>query len=226
MTRNQTHMSSIVNTHPSHVIVDSDEGKRVTDLASYLMSEHNQITVMGEVNDNMAFHVCQQLRFLASNPNEPVYMFIDSPGGSVTSGMSIHDTMSFIPNPIITIVQGQACSMGSFLLSAGTPGLRFSFPNSRVMIHQPLGGFQGQASDIQIHAQEILTIKNKLNNLLSEYTGQKLEVIEKDTDRDNFMASDVAKDYGLVDHVIRSSEQLNKVVEDYLDKNKVDLEED
>lgn len=207
-------------THPSQVVVDSVDGRRVCDLASYLMSDRNQITIAGEVNDNMAFHICQQLRFLSSTPQEPVYAFIDSPGGSVTSGMSIYDTMNFIPNPIVTIVQGQACSMGAFLLSAGTKGLRFSLPSSRVMIHQPLGGFQGQASDIQIHAQEILTIKQKLNRILSANTGQTIETVEKDTDRDNFMDALAAKEYGLIDHVVATNVELVDIVTKHMESQK------
>jgi len=151
----------------------------------------------------MANLVVAQLLFLESeNPDKDIFLYINSPGGSVTAGMSIYDTMQFIKPNVSTVCMGQACSMGAFLLAGGAPGKRYVLPNSRVMIHQPLGGFQGQASDIQIHAQEILTIKKKLNTLLAEHTGQPLEVIEKDTDRDNFMAADDAVKYGLVDAVL------------------------
>ncbi|SHH94664.1 ATP-dependent Clp protease proteolytic subunit precursor [Vibrio aerogenes CECT 7868] len=151
----------------------------------------------------MANLVAAQLLFLESeNPDKDIFLYINSPGGSVSAGMSIYDTMQFIKPDVSTVCMGQACSMGSFLLAGGTAGKRFALPNSRVMIHQPLGGFQGQASDIQIHAQEILSIKKKLNKLLSEHTGQPIEVIEQDTDRDNFMSAQQAVDYGLVDAVL------------------------
>lgn len=151
----------------------------------------------------MANLVVAQLLFLESeNPDKDIYLYINSPGGSVTAGMSIYDTMQFIKPNVSTVCMGQACSMGAFLLAGGAKGKRYCLPNSRVMIHQPLGGFQGQASDIQIHAQEILTIKQKLNNLLAEHTGQPLEVIERDTDCDNFMSADQAVEYGLVDAVL------------------------
>ncbi len=141
--------------------------------------------------------------FLESeNPDKDIFLYINSPGGSVTAGMSIYDTMQFIKPNVSTLCTGQACSMGAFLLAGGAPGKRFALPNSRVMIHQPLGGFQGQASDIQIHAQEILTIKQKLNNLLAEHSGQPLDVIEKDTDRDNFMSAAQAAEYGIIDEVL------------------------
>uniref|UniRef100_UPI003F58FF98 ATP-dependent Clp protease proteolytic subunit n=1 Tax=Vibrio cholerae TaxID=666 RepID=UPI003F58FF98 len=154
--------------------------------------------------DHMANLVVAQLLFLESeNPDKDIFLYINSPGGSVTAGMSIYDTMQFIKPNVSTVCMGQACSMGAFLLAGGAPGKRYVLPNSRVMIHQPLGGFQGQASDIQIHAQEILTIKNKLNRLLAEHTGQPIEVIERDTDRDNFMSADQAVEYGLVDAVLK-----------------------
>lgn len=202
--------------HSSQVVVDTVDGRRVCDLSSHLMSDRKQITLLGQVDDAMAFHINQQLRFLSSTKEDAIYQFINSPGGSVTSGMSMYDTMNFIPNPIVTIVEGQACSMGAFLLCSGTKGLRMAMPNARIMIHQPLGGFQGQASDIQIHAQEILDIKNRLNRIMADNTGQPLEKVERDTDRDNFMSAEQAKEYGLVDHVVTSSEEVEKIVEDYL----------
>jgi ATP-dependent Clp protease protease subunit len=140
----------------------------------------------------------------AENPEKDIHLYINSPGGSVTAGMAIFDTMNFIKPDVSTIVTGQAASMGAFLLSAGAKGKRFALPNARVMIHQPLGGFQGQASDIEIHAKEILYLKDKLNRILSENTGQSMEAIERDTDRDNFLSAQAAADYGLVDKVINA----------------------
>merc|ERR1739843_8111 len=150
----------------------------------------------------MANLILAQMLFLESeNPEKDIFLYINSPGGSVTAGMAIYDTMNFIKPDISTICVGQAASMGAFLLSGGAKGKRFCLPNSRVMIHQPLGGFQGQASDFEIHAREILSIKDKLNRLMSEHTGQPLDVISRDTDRDNFMSASQAVDYGLVDSV-------------------------
>ncbi len=177
-------------------------GERAFDIYSRLLKER-VIFLVGEVNDQMANLIVAQLLFLqADNPDKDINIYINSPGGSVTAGMAIYDTMQFIKPDISTICVGQACSMGAFLLAAGTKGKRFALPNSRIMIHQPLGGFRGQASDIEIHAREILYIKDKLNHLLAEHTGQPLEQIEKDTDRDNFMAAEAAKEYGLIDQVL------------------------
>ncbi len=157
----------------------------------------------GQVEDHMANLIVAQLLFLESeSPEKDIFLYINSPGGSVTAGMSIYDTMNFIKPDVSTVCIGQAASMGAFLLSGGAKGKRFCLPNSRVMIHQPLGGFQGQASDFEIHAKEILSIKDKLNRLLAEHSGQPLEVIERDTDRDNFMNAQQAVDYGIVDSVL------------------------
>ena len=183
-------------------VEQTSRGERSYDIYSRLLKERI-IFLTGQVEDHMANLVVAQLLFLESeNPDKDIYLYINSPGGSVTAGMSIYDTMQFIKPNVSTVCMGQACSMGAFLLAGGTPGKRHVLPNSRVMIHQPLGGFQGQASDIQIHAQEILTIKQKLNKLLAEHTGQPLEVVERDTDRDNFMSADQAVEYGLVDSVL------------------------
>ena len=185
------------------VIEQTAKGERSYDIYSRLLKER-VFFLTGQVEDHMANLVVAQLLFLESeNPDKDIFLYINSPGGSVTAGMSIYDTMQFIKPNVSTVCMGQACSMGAFLLAGGAPGKRYVLPNSRVMIHQPLGGFQGQASDIQIHAQEILTIKQKLNKLLAEHTGQPLEVIERDTDRDNFMSADQAVEYGLVDAVLR-----------------------
>ena len=165
------------------------------------------IFLVGPVNDQTANLVVAQLLFLeAEDPNKDIFFYINSPGGSVTAGLSIYDTMQFIKPDVATLCIGQACSMGAFLLNAGAKGKRFALPNSRIMIHQPLGGFQGQASDIAIHAQEILTIRDKLNRIMAEHSGQPLAQIEKDTDRDNFLSAGQAAAYGLVDKVITRRE--------------------
>ncbi|MFA0570016.1 ATP-dependent Clp endopeptidase proteolytic subunit ClpP [Vibrio sp. 99-70-13A1] len=195
-------MPSIMDALVPMVVEQTSRGERSYDIYSRLLKERI-IFLTGQVEDHMANLVVAQLLFLESeNPDKDIYLYINSPGGSVTAGMSIYDTMQFIKPNVSTVCMGQACSMGAFLLAGGTPGKRHVLPNSRVMIHQPLGGFQGQASDIQIHAQEILTIKQKLNKLLAEHTGQPLEVVEQDTDRDNFMSADQAVEYGLVDSVL------------------------
>ncbi|HFQ4904009.1 TPA: ATP-dependent Clp endopeptidase proteolytic subunit ClpP [Vibrio vulnificus] len=195
-------MSPIIDALVPMVVEQTSRGERSYDIYSRLLKER-VIFLTGQVEDHMANLVVAQLLFLESeNPDKDIFLYINSPGGSVTAGMSIYDTMQFIKPNVSTVCMGQACSMGAFLLAGGAPGKRYVLPNSRVMIHQPLGGFQGQASDIQIHAQEILTIKTKLNKLLAEHTGQPLEVIERDTDRDNFMSADQAVEYGLVDAVL------------------------
>lgn len=195
-------MSPIMDALVPMVVEQTSRGERSYDIYSRLLKER-VIFLTGQVEDHMANLVVAQLLFLESeNPDKDIFLYINSPGGSVTAGMSIYDTMQFIKPNVSTVCMGQACSMGAFLLAGGAPGKRYVLPNSRVMIHQPLGGFQGQASDIQIHAQEILTIKQKLNKLLAEHTGQPLEVIERDTDRDNFMSSDQAVEYGIVDAVL------------------------
>jgi ATP-dependent Clp protease protease subunit len=184
------------------VVEQTSRGERSYDIYSRLLKER-VIFLVGQVEDQMANLIVAQMLFLESeNPDKDIHLYINSPGGSVTAGMAIYDTMRFIKPDVSTMCIGQAASMGSFLLSAGAKGKRFALPNSRVMIHQPLGGFQGQASDIQIHAQEILKIKDTLNHALAEHTGQSIEVIERDTDRDNFMSALQAKEYGLVDQVL------------------------
>ena len=160
--------------------------------------------MIGQVEDQMANLIVAQMLFLESeNPDKDIHLYINSPGGSVTAGMSIYDTMQFIKPDVSTMCVGQAASMGAFLLAAGAAGKRYVLPNARVMIHQPLGGFQGQASDIEIHAREILKIKGQLNSLLAHHTGQSLERLEKDTDRDNFLGAEEAQEYGIVDAVLR-----------------------
>lgn len=184
------------------VIEQTSRGERSYDIYSRLLKER-VIFLVGPVEDHMANLIVAQMLFLESeNPDKDIHLYINSPGGSVTAGMAIYDTMRFIKPDVSTMCIGQAASMGSFLLSAGAKGKRFALPNSRVMIHQPLGGFQGQASDIQIHAQEILQIKEKLNKALADHTGQDIKTIEKDTDRDNFMSSEEACKYGLIDKVL------------------------
>ncbi|MRR51003.1 MAG: ATP-dependent Clp endopeptidase proteolytic subunit ClpP [Rhodocyclaceae bacterium] len=184
------------------VIETSGRGERAYDIYSRLLRER-VIFLVGPVNDATANLVVAQLLFLESeNPDKDIYLYINSPGGSVTAGLAIYDTMQFIKPDVSTLCIGQAASMGAFLLAAGAKGKRYCLPNSRVMIHQPLGGFQGQASDIEIHAKEILYIKERLNHMLSEHTGQPIEKIENDTDRDNFLSAAAAKEYGLVDDVL------------------------
>ena len=183
------------------VVEQSARGERSYDIYSRLLKERI-IFLVGPVEDYMANLVAAQLLFLeAENPDKDIHLYINSPGGTVTAGMSIYDTMQFIKPDVSTICIGQACSMGAFLLAGGAPGKRHCLPNSRMMIHQPLGGFQGQASDIDIHAKEILNIRHRLNSLLAHHTGQPLETIERDTERDNFMSAERATEYGLIDSV-------------------------
>tara|TARA_B100000035_G_scaffold315464_1_gene336580 strand:- start:8138 stop:8761 length:624 start_codon:yes stop_codon:yes gene_type:complete len=184
------------------VVEQSGRGERAYDIYSRLLKER-VIFLVGPVDDMTANLVVAQLLFLeAENPDKDISLYINSPGGSVTAGMAIYDTMQFIKPDVSTLCIGQAASMGALLLTAGAKNKRFCLPNSRVMIHQPLGGFQGQASDIEIHAKEILYLKDKLNRILSHHTGQDIKTISKDTDRDNFMSSEDAVKYGLVDKVI------------------------
>lgn len=184
------------------VIEQSGRGERAYDIYSRLLRER-VIFLVGPVNDVTANVIVAQLLFLESeNPDKDIFFYINSPGGSVTAGMSIYDTMQFIKPAVSTLCIGQAASMGAFLLSAGEKGKRFCLPNSRVMIHQPMGGFQGQASDIEIHAREILTLRAKLNAIMAHHTGQPIETIERDTDRDNFLSADQARDYGIIDKVL------------------------
>lgn len=184
------------------VVEQTSRSERSYDIYSRLLKER-VIFLSGEVEDRMANLIVAQLLFLESeDPKKDINIYINSPGGSVTAGMAIYDTMQFIKPDVRTLCIGQACSMGAFLLAGGAAGKRAALPNARVMIHQPLGGFRGQASDIQIHAQEILKIKQTLNERLAFHTGQSIERIEKDTDRDNFMSAEEAKAYGLVDDVL------------------------
>ena len=183
------------------VVDQTSRGERAYDIYSRLLKDR-VIFLSGEVEDNMANLIVAQLLFLESeDPDKDINLYINSPGGSVTAGMAIYDTMQFIKPDVRTLCVGQACSMGAFLLAGGAPGKRGALPHARVMIHQPLGGFRGQASDNQIHAQEILKIKGTLNERLAFHTGQPIETIEKDTDRDNFMSAEEAKNSGLIDEV-------------------------
>jgi ATP-dependent Clp protease, proteolytic subunit ClpP len=184
------------------VVEQTNRGERSYDIYSRLLKDRI-VMLSEEVNDVTASLVVAQLLFLeAEDPDKDIYLYINSPGGSITSGMAIYDTMQYIKPDVSTICIGMAASMGSFLLTAGAKGKRFALPNAEIMIHQPLGGFQGQATDIGIHAERILKIKKNLNTILSERTGQPLEKIENDTERDNFMTAEEAKNYGLIDEVI------------------------
>ena len=188
------------------VIEQSGRGERAYDIYSRLLKER-VIFLVGPVNDQSANLVVAQLLFLESeNPDKDISFYINSPGGSVSAGMAIFDTMNFIKSDVSTLCVGMAASMGAFLLAAGAKGKRFALPNSRIMIHQPLGGFQGQASDIAIHAKEILSIKDKLNRIMADHTGQPIDRIEKDTDRDNFLSAAEAAEYGLIDKVLSRRE--------------------
>lgn len=184
------------------VVEQSARGERAYDIYSRLLKER-VIFIVGEIEDHMANLVVAQLLFLESeNPDKDIHLYINSPGGVITSGMAIYDTMQFIKPDVSTLCIGQAASMGAFLLAGGAPGKRFCLPNSRVMIHQPLGGFRGQASDIKIHAEEIIKTRQRMNELLAFHTGQPVERVEQDTDRDNFMDAQQAAAYGLVDKVL------------------------
>ena len=184
------------------VIETSGRGERAYDIYSRLLKER-VIFLVGEVDDHSANLIVAQMLFLESeNPDKDIHFYINSPGGSVTAGMAVYDTMQFIRPNVSTLCVGQAASMGAFLLAAGEKGKRFCLPNSRVMIHQPMGGFRGQASDIEIHAREILYLKQRLNQLLAQHTGQPVETIERDTDRDNFLSAEDAVKYGLVDKML------------------------
>lgn len=184
------------------VIEQTAKSERAFDIFSRLLKER-VIFVSGHVEDGMASVIVAQLLFLESeDPSKDIFMYINSPGGVVTAGLGIYDTMQYIKPDISTLCVGQACSMGALLLTAGTQGKRYALPNSRIMIHQPLGGYRGQATDIEIHAKEILLLKKKLNGILSQHTGQKIHKIEKDVDRDNFMSPEQAKEYGIIDKII------------------------
>ena len=183
------------------VIEQTSRGERSYDIYSRLLKDRI-IFLTGQVEDHMANLIVAQLLFLeAENPEKDISLYINSPGGVITAGMSIYDTMQFIKPQVSTICVGQACSMGSFLLAAGAPGKRYCLPNSRVMIHQPLGGYQGQATDIEIHAREILKVKARMNDLLAHHTGKSVEEIQRDTERDRFLSAKEAQEYGLVDHI-------------------------
>ncbi|MCA1975046.1 MAG: ATP-dependent Clp endopeptidase proteolytic subunit ClpP [Caenispirillum sp.] len=184
------------------VIEQSGRGERAYDIYSRLLKER-VVFLVGPVNDVTANLIVAQLLFLESeNPDKDIYFYINSPGGSVSAGLAIYDTMQFIKPDVSTLCVGQAASMGAFLLAAGAKGKRYCLPNSRVMIHQPMGGFQGQASDIEIHAKEILYLRARLNEIMARHTGQPIERIERDTDRDNFLSGPEAVEYGLVDKVL------------------------
>jgi len=186
------------------VIEQSGRGERAYDIYSRLLKERI-IFLVGPISDGMANLVVAQLLFLESeNPDKDIHLYINSPGGSVSAGMAIYDTMQFIKAEVSTLCTGLAASMGAFLLCAGAKGKRFCLPNSRVMIHQPSGGFSGQASDIEIHAKEVLYLKRKLNEMMAQHTGQPIETIDRDTDRDNFMGAEDAVKYGLVDRVLKN----------------------
>jgi ATP-dependent Clp protease protease subunit len=195
------------------VVEQTARGERAYDIYSRLLKER-VVFIVGPVEDNMANLVVAQLLFLESeNPDKDIHLYINSPGGQVTSGLSIYDTMQFIKSDISTICVGQAASMGAVLLTGGTKGKRFCLPHSRIMIHQPLGGFQGQASDIDIHAREVLQTRERLNHILSKHTEQPLERIQEDTDRDNFMSGEAAVEFGLIDTVLEQRGEAGDSVE-------------
>lgn len=201
-------MEKVVNQLVPMVIEQTGRGERSYDIYSRLLKER-VIFVTGEVEDNMASLIVAQLLFLESeNPEKDIYMYINSPGGVVTSGLSIYDTMQYIKCKVATLCMGQACSMGSLLLTAGEPGMRYSLPNSRIMIHQPSGGFKGQATDIEIHAKEILDLKKRLNNMYVKHTGKTLSAVEKAMERDNFMSPEEALKFGLIDKIITKREDI------------------
>ena len=192
------HMSSLV----PMVVEQSSKGERAYDIYSRLLKERI-IFLTGQINDNVASLVTAQLLFLeAEDPKKEIYLYINSPGGLVTAGLGIYDTMQYIKPDISTLCIGQAASMGSFLLAAGTKGKRFSLPNSRIMVHQPSAGFQGQATDIEIHANEVLSLKKRLNEIYSKHTGKTVEEIKSALERDNFMTAEMAKSFGLIDEVV------------------------
>ena len=192
------------------VVEQSSRGERAYDIYSRLLKERI-IFVTGEIEDHMSSVIVAQLLFLeAENPDKDIYMYINSPGGVVTSGMAIYDTMQYVRPKIATLCIGQAASMGSMLLTAGEPGMRFALPNARIMVHQPLGGYRGQASDIEIHARETLALKKRLIDAYAEHTGQKAAFIEKSLDRDNFMDPAAAKKFGLIDEIVTKRPDISK----------------
>jgi len=197
-----TKLSEHMNTLIPMVVEQSNKGERAYDIYSRLLKERI-IFLTGQINDNVASLITAQLLFLeAEDPKKEIYLYINSPGGLVTAGLGIYDTMQYVKPDISTLCIGQAASMGSFLLAAGTKGKRFSLPNSRVMVHQPSAGFQGQVTDIEIHANEVLSLKKRLNEIYSKHTGKSVDEVKSALERDNFMTADVAKDFGLVDEVV------------------------
>ena len=195
-------VDTYMNTLVPMVVEQTNRGERAYDIYSRLLKEHI-IFVIGAVEDNMASLITAQLLYLeAENPKKEISMYINSPGGVVTSGMAIYDTMQFIRPPVSTLCIGQAASMGSLLLASGQKDMRFALPNARIMVHQPSGGYQGQASDIELHAKEILAMRARLNEIYSRHTGQSVDAVEKALERDNFMTAETAKDWGIVDTVI------------------------
>jgi ATP-dependent Clp protease, protease subunit len=214
LNRNDTPMQNPVERHMNlvpMVVEQTNRGERAFDIFSRLLKERI-IFITGPVEDGMATLVCAQLLFLeAENPKKEISLYINSPGGVVTSGMAIYDTMQFIKPPVSTLCIGQAASMGSLLLCAGEKDMRFATPNARIMVHQPSGGFQGQASDIERHAQDIIKMKRRLNEVYVKHTGRDYETIERTLDRDHFMTADEAKDFGIVDKVISSREAIEGV---------------
>ena len=198
MNKISEHMNNLV----PMVVEQSNKGERAYDIYSRLLKERI-IFLTGQINDNLASLITAQLLFLeAEDPKKEIYLYINSPGGLVTAGLGIYDTMQYIKPEISTLCIGQAASMGSFLLAAGTKGKRFSLPNSRIMVHQPSAGFQGQATDIEIHANEVLSLKKRLNEIYSKHTGKNVEEIKSALERDNFMTAEVAKAFGLIDEVV------------------------
>ena len=202
-------MSEIRNSYWPQVIEQTARGERSFDLASRMLQERI-IFLVGPVEDLMANSICMQLLFLeAQNPKKEIALYINSPGGVVTAGMAIYDTIQFIRCPVATLCIGQAASMGSLLLTSGAKGMRYALPNARIMVHQPSGGYSGQASDIERHAQDIVKMKRRLNEIYVKHTGQTLEKVENTLDRDHFMTADQAKDFGLIDRVLNSREEVD-----------------
>ena len=197
-----TKLSEHMNTLVPMVVEQSNKGERAYDIYSRLLKERI-IFLTGQINDNVASLITAQLLFLeAEDPKKEIYLYINSPGGLVTAGLGIYDTMQYVKPDISTLCIGQAASMGSFLLAAGTKGKRFSLPNSRVMVHQPSAGFQGQVTDIEIHANEVSSLKKRLNEIYSKHTGKSFDEVKSALERDNFMTAEVAKDFGLIDEVV------------------------
>jgi len=195
-------LSEHMNTLVPMVVEQSNKGERAYDIYSRLLKERI-IFLTGQINDNVSSLVTAQLLFLeAEDPKKEIYLYINSPGGLVTAGLGIYDTMQYVKPDISTLCIGQAASMGSFLLAAGTKGKRFSLPNSRIMVHQPSAGFQGQVTDIEIHANEVLSLKKRLNEIYSKHTGKSVDEVNSALERDNFMTAEVAKDFGLIDEVV------------------------